>query len=131
MSFEKLKARALGLEGRILEDELYRLVWEEIERGEMDNAAQARAIAEAGSNEGMIRAAYIRHRVRRLKDELDFLSRDNLRPAPKVPEKSAKSRAPRSTCSLCDAKLGFFNTGNSSLCKNCLRNVTTINRPLK
>ncbi|WP_394227924.1 hypothetical protein [Paracoccus marcusii] len=77
MNFETLKARALGLDGRLVEDELYRIVWEEIERGEMDKAAKARATAEAGSNEGQLRGAYIRYRVRRLKDELELYTREN------------------------------------------------------
>lgn len=43
MNFEILVARVLGLDGRLVEDEMYRIVWEEIERGEMDKAAKARA----------------------------------------------------------------------------------------
>src|SRR5688500_12552831 len=87
MSFEYLKSRLLGLEGRILEDEIYRLAWEEIEGGEIDSAGQARAIEEGSGDEGKIRAAYIKHRVRRLKDEWELIYRKKPeKPAPAIKE---------------------------------------------
>ena len=44
---------------RLAEDRLYASVYEEIENGKIDKAAQARAIAEGGENDGAVRAAYI------------------------------------------------------------------------
>lgn len=57
---------------RLAEDELYAFVYEEIENGQMDKAAQARAIAEGGGDEGAVRAAYIKHRIARIKAEIEF-----------------------------------------------------------
>lgn len=128
MNFETLKARALGLDGRLVEDELYRIVWEEIERGEMDKAAKARATAEAGSDEGQLRGAYIRYRVRRLKDELELYARENKVNPPKAAVAPPMAKGSRQVCSLCGEKLGFFNKTSTSMCKSCHRNVTTTNR---
>jgi|AntAceMinimDraft_12_1070368.scaffolds.fasta_scaffold45641_2 hypothetical protein len=64
--FEKDTAAA-----RLAEDELYAFVYEEIQKGQMDTAAQARAIAEGGANEGEVRAAYIKHRIARIKAEIE------------------------------------------------------------
>ncbi len=72
-TLELLKSRLLGLDGRLLEDELYKIAWEEIERGQLDSAAQARSIADGEGDNGKTRSAYIRHRVRRLRDELEIL----------------------------------------------------------
>jgi hypothetical protein len=69
-----LSNRLKGLEGRLLEDELYRIVWEEIENGVKDPAAQARAIEESGGDDGKVRSTYIKHRVRRIQDELAMFS---------------------------------------------------------
>lgn len=57
------------------EDEIYERVFLEIERGQMDRAAQARAIEEGGADRDAIRRSYIKHRVRRLKDELSSRAR--------------------------------------------------------
>ena len=69
---ESLKSRLLGLDGRLLEDELYKIAWEEIEKGQLDSAAQARAIADSEGDDSKIRSAYIKHRVRRLRDEREI-----------------------------------------------------------
>lgn len=60
---------------RILEDELYVRVFEEIEQGQMDKAAQARAIEEGGSDAGAVKKAYIKHRMTRLKAEHEVVLR--------------------------------------------------------
>lgn len=60
---------------RLAEDELYTFVYEEIENGHMDKAAQARAIAEGGENEGAVRAAYIKHRIARIRAEIEITER--------------------------------------------------------
>lgn len=70
MKFSDMSGRLHGLEGRLLEDELYQIVWEEIERNEMDPVAQARSIEEGGELNAKVSAAYIKHRLRRLKDQL-------------------------------------------------------------
>lgn len=56
---------------RLAEDVLYTVVYEEIENGQIDKAAQARAIAEGGENEGAVRAAYIKHRIARMRAEIE------------------------------------------------------------
>jgi hypothetical protein len=70
MKFSDISGRLYGLEGRLLEDELYQIVWEEIERNEMDPVAQARSVEEGGELDAKVRAAYIKHRLRRLNDQL-------------------------------------------------------------
>lgn len=55
---------------RFFEDQLYERVYEEIESGQMDKAAQARAIAEGGGDDGAVKRAYIKHRMDRIKAEL-------------------------------------------------------------
>ena len=57
---------------RLAEDVLYTVVYEEIENGQIDKAAQARAIAEGGENEGAVRAAYIKHRIARMRAEIEI-----------------------------------------------------------
>lgn len=73
MNLHEFKERLKGLEGRRMEDELYRIVWEEIQSGQMDPAAQARSITDGEGDDAKIRAAYIKHRVRRLEDEIAVL----------------------------------------------------------
>jgi hypothetical protein len=68
-----LKSRLLGVDNRLLEDELYKMAWEEIERGVLDPASQARSIVDGEGDDGKTRAAYIKHRVRRLRDELEII----------------------------------------------------------
>lgn len=70
-TLELLKARLLGIDSRLFEDELYKMAWEEIERGQLDPASQARSIVDGEGDDGKTRSAYIRHRVRRLRDELE------------------------------------------------------------
>jgi len=70
MNFNDIKVRLRGLEGRLLEDGIYKVVWEEIERGEMDPISQARAVEDGDGEDGKIKSHYIKHRVRRLNDEL-------------------------------------------------------------
>jgi ribosomal protein S14 len=113
MDFKKVKSRLLGMEGLLLEDELYHIVWAEIESNQMDPAAQARSIEEGAGDEGRVRSAYIKHRVRRLKEELESHNREVIR----------KTKMP-GTCSFCGTKLGFFNTAGS-LCKPCFRKVSS------
>ena len=57
---------------RLLEDELYARVYEEIENGQMDKAAQARAIEEAGGDNDTVKKAYIKHRIARIKLEIEI-----------------------------------------------------------
>ena len=63
---------------RLFEDELYARVYEEIENGQMDKAAQARAIEEGGGDDGTIKKAYIKHRIARIKAEIKE-AKDELR----------------------------------------------------
>lgn len=59
-----------GLDGRLLEDELYALIGDEIESGHKDQAAWTRAQADGAGDPALIKAAYIKHRLRRLQDEI-------------------------------------------------------------
>jgi len=55
---------------RLSENALYERVYEEIKSGQMDVAAQARAIEEGGSDGGAVKSAYIKHRIENLKAEM-------------------------------------------------------------
>lgn len=68
---DKLK-RLDGLQGRLLEDELYRIVGEEIEAGVKDTAAWVRAVADGVGDDAATKSMYIKHRVRRLQDEVSL-----------------------------------------------------------
>ncbi|SDX82838.1 hypothetical protein [Roseicitreum antarcticum] len=70
MNLQQIIERVQGMEGRLIEDEIYRIVWEEIENGQFDTASKARAMAKCANDGAELRSAYIRHRVRRLKDEI-------------------------------------------------------------
>jgi hypothetical protein len=128
MTFENVKSRLLGLNGRLLEDEIYRIVWEEIENNELDRSAQARSMEEGAGDDGKTRSAYIKHRVRRLKDELELHSQDLFRgnkqtaSEPKtVPIKSSK------TCSFCGCHIGFFRR-KYQLCGDCSKKIDATRR---
>lgn len=69
MDFEYLN-RLRTLEGRLLEDELYRIVGHELDDGYVDTIAQTRALSEGHISEAQMKGAYIRQRVQRLTDEL-------------------------------------------------------------
>ena len=57
---------------RLSENELYARVYEEIESGQMDKAAQARAIVEGGGADGAVKSAYIKHRIENIKAEIEI-----------------------------------------------------------
>jgi hypothetical protein len=57
---------------RIAEDQIYERVYAEIASGQMDMAAQARAIEEGGGDDGRVKSAYIRYRVSRVKAEIEM-----------------------------------------------------------
>lgn len=127
MNFETFKSRLLGLDDRLVEDEIYRIVWEEIESNQLDRSAQARSIEEGSGDKGKTQSAYVRHRVRRLKDELEIHRRDlekhnkQTNAAEKPASRTNKSppKKARQTCSLCGAKLGLFSSGD--LCRACTK----------
>ncbi|WP_139838145.1 hypothetical protein [Roseovarius gaetbuli] len=129
MNFEKMRSRIFGLEDRLVEDELYRIVWEEIESNKIDPAARARSIEEGAGDEGKTRAAYIKHRVRRLKTEFEIHQRElnekNERAKEAVDKKSAEKHP--KTCSLCGTKLGLFNA-RGSLCASCSKKILKTKR---
>lgn len=70
MGLSKLKTLT-GLHGRQFEDELYRIATDEISSGYMDNVAQARSIEEANGDKSRLEALYLKHRIRRIKDEIE------------------------------------------------------------
>lgn len=123
MDFEEFKSRMLGVDERLLEDEIYRFVWEEIESDQLDRSAQARAMEEGAGDEGKTRSAYIKHRVRRLKDELN-LHRRSLGKAHKKTAtiKKADATSPGHNCPLCGATLGWFSR-SGQLCASCQHGV--------
>ena len=92
-----LKSRLLGLDSRLLEDELYKMAWEEIEKGVLDPASQARSIADGEGDDGKTRSAYIRHRVRRLRDELEVFQAHEKEQAQKRKAEIQKRKAYSST----------------------------------
>ena len=57
---------------RLSESELYQRVYEEIENGQMDKAAQARAIEEGGGDDGAVKSAYIKHRIENIRAEIEI-----------------------------------------------------------
>ena len=63
---------------RLFEDELYARVYEEIESGQMDKAAQARAIEDGGGDNGAVKKAYIKHRIARIKTEIELNLKNEL-----------------------------------------------------
>jgi cation transport ATPase len=57
-------------EQRKIEEKLYAIVVEEIERNEINKALWAKALADSNNDENGTRAFYIKYRVQRLKDEM-------------------------------------------------------------
>ena len=55
---------------RLVEDRFYELALSEIEENSFDPVAKAKAFEEAEGKEQKARAFYVKHRVRRMKDEL-------------------------------------------------------------
>jgi hypothetical protein len=55
---------------RLVEDRFYELALSEIEENSFDTVAKAKAFEEAEGEEKKSRAFYVKHRVRRMKDEL-------------------------------------------------------------
>jgi hypothetical protein len=58
------------LNERLIEDRFYELALSEIEENSFDTVAKAKAFEEAEGEEKKSRAFYVKHRVRRMKDEL-------------------------------------------------------------
>lgn len=57
-------------EQRKIEEKLYAIVVEEIERNEINKALWAKALADSNNDENGTRAFYIKYRVQKLKDEM-------------------------------------------------------------
>jgi hypothetical protein len=123
MALERDKSRLLALEDRLVEDELYRIVWDEIERSEIDRAAQARSIEEGAGDKAKTQSAYIKHRIRRLRDELQLHRQKAAQDA--TPQGSGAKKIPK--CSFCGDKLGFF-MKNAKLCSRCSNKVVKTAR---
>lgn len=144
MKFGKIFALFRSHSGDLEEDELYRIVWEEIERGEVDSVAQARSIEAAGGDQGKIRAAYIKHRVRRLRDELtkdkkaaldaerdeeESRLKDAVAKAKEQAEikrederrRAAEAKKRAWCCSKCGGRIETWNFTHSGMCKPCFR----------
>ena len=71
MGLKDLMAQMRGLKDQAFEDQLYRQVWEEIQQGRMDPVAQAKSVEDGRGDDGLVRSAYIKHRVRRLRYEIE------------------------------------------------------------
>ena len=65
----KILDELVGLDGRLYEDRLYELVMQEVLTEDFDTVAMARAFEEAEGEEQKTKALYLKHRLRRLKDE--------------------------------------------------------------
>ncbi len=81
MDDDAIIKKILELNQRLAEDSLYEKVLDELNKGDTDVVAQARALEEAQGEREKARAFYIKHRIRRLKDiELaGFIEREALR----------------------------------------------------
>ena len=66
---KKISDELVGLDGRLYEDRLYELVMQEVLSEDFDTVAMARAFEEAEGEEQKTKALYLKHRLRRLKDE--------------------------------------------------------------
>ena len=66
---KKISDELVGLDGRLYEDRLYELVMQEVLTEDFDTVAMARAFEEAEGEEQKTKALYLKHRLRRLKDE--------------------------------------------------------------
>jgi len=66
---KKILDELVGLDGRLYEDRLYELVMQEVLTEDFDTVAMARAFEEAEGEEQKTKALYLKHRLRRLKDE--------------------------------------------------------------
>ena len=85
MRIDNLKGRVLGLGARKKEDYLYEIVAAEIQQGEKDPVAWTRAIESTRGDQTKLQAAYIKNRVRRLRDEI-LISDREVRPTESVLE---------------------------------------------
>lgn len=72
---DSLKGSLQTTEERLIEDRLYEAIHHELESNDLHPAAHTRAMAEGGDSEGLIKQAYIKHRLRMLKDELQFIDK--------------------------------------------------------
>lgn len=63
-----LKENLQTRDDRRVEDRLYELIYHEIETNNLHPAAKARALADGGDSDKLIKQSYIRHRLRMLKD---------------------------------------------------------------
>jgi membrane protein involved in colicin uptake len=79
MNIKDLMARMRGSKEETFEDEVYQLVWDEIQQGRMDPVAQARSIEDGRGDDGLVKSAYIKHRLRRLKHEIEQRSQEELK----------------------------------------------------
>ena len=70
---------------RLVQDKLYEIVLAELKAGEIDEVAKARATKDAKGEEKKADALYIKHRIRRIKDEhsSNLMAAKNLRLAAK------------------------------------------------
>ena len=65
----KILDELVGLNGRLYEDRLYELLMQEVLSEDFDTVAMARSFEEAEGEEQKTKALYLKHRLRRLKDE--------------------------------------------------------------
>ncbi|MDA0844097.1 MAG: hypothetical protein O3C07_05160, partial [Bacteroidetes bacterium] len=63
-----LKENLQTRDDRRVEDRLYEFIYRELETNNLHPAAKARAMADGGDSEKLIKQSYIRHRLRMLKD---------------------------------------------------------------
>jgi ribosomal protein S14 len=129
LTIESIKIHLEGLNGRVLEDEIYRIVWEEIESNVLDGAAKARSIEEGAGDEGKTRAAYIKHRVRRIKDELELHRRELDRHEKSTKQPPKRTQSVKTHCQFCGRKLGFL-MRNAKLCSDCSNKILSTAKKL-
>ena len=91
----------------------------------MDPVAQARSVEEGGEFDAKVRAAYIKHRLRRLNDQLkveELVAKETIRQEQEdISRKEAEQKRRLANCKLCSIKIkvSFFNRTHSDLCRSC------------
>lgn len=94
MKLNSLKGRPFGLKERTHEDALYKIVANEIERGEKDPIAWTRAIEGVEGDLTKLQSAYIKNRVQRLRDEIYILNTKGTVETNALKHKEVKSEKP-------------------------------------
>jgi hypothetical protein len=78
--FESIKKRSAA--GRIIEEQLYEQVVNELASGQLRNGLWAKAIANSNGQDEMAKALYIQYRAQSLRDEYELLHEESVAKKP-------------------------------------------------